>query len=215
MVDDRTDHTVMKALAQKLFQASQQNAQLTAENVELTAANTKLTAENAKLTAENQTLKDKLKQQVSKVKEFMQQKRVMLEELEKLPKLETDLTKTQKRNAALALVLTDLTFMLTSLQDEAKQLASALKEAQEPAETRYNSEHAKLTFAAANTKLTADLQKLKVADPITLSKNKLGQWEMRSGKRHCLAYDPEPKASPIDCQWQVWDKDKMRFIPKG
>jgi len=141
---DRTDHDVMKALMKSLSKVTAENAQLIAKNEDLTAKNVELTAANTKLTAEHKQLQDKSKQQASTLKHSMQQKQVMLEELEKLQKLETDLTKTQKRNADLTCFLTDLTAMLTSLQNEAEQAASALKEAQEPATTRYQSEHEQL-----------------------------------------------------------------------
>jgi len=72
-------------------------------------------------------------------------------------------------------------------------------------------------LTAANTKLKADLQKLKVAEQncITLKKNHLGSWDMRDSSGRCLAYDPEPKDSPVDCKWQIWDWKKMQFVAKG
>jgi len=85
--------------------------------------------------------KNKSQSQASTIKDSMKKQQVLLEELDKLQKLQT---KTQKQNAALALVLTDLTSMLTSLQDEAEQAASALEEAQAPAAIRYQEDHAQL-----------------------------------------------------------------------
>jgi len=83
------------------------------------------------------------------------------------------------------------------------------------ANTNLTASNTKLT--AANTKLTADLQKLKVdkQNCITLKKNQLGSWDMRDSNGHCLAYDPEPKDSPVDCKWQIWDWKKMQFVSKG
>jgi len=72
-------------------------------------------------------------------------------------------------------------------------------------------------LTAANTKLTADLQKLKIAQQncITLQKNQLGCWDMRDSNGRCLAYDADPKDSPVDCQWKIWDWKTMQFVVKG
>jgi len=88
---------VMKSLMESLYKVTAENAQLTAENAELNAKNAQLTAENAKLTAEKQTSRDKTNQQAEKMRDLMEQKSVMLRELERLQAENENLQQTEKK----------------------------------------------------------------------------------------------------------------------
>ncbi len=205
-----------------------ENAKLTAENAKLTAANTKLTAEleqvtgdyflllevsgvkwlkdaNRQLLFEKIQLKTKNETQASYIKQMMQDRRVMLEEVQRqealLEKLQME---TREQKDCFAALLKDLTLTLTSLQNEAEQAAAAFREAAEPLSTGYQSEHEKLLNQLRNMhNEQATCNNAIIGDFFEVAQNTKGQWTMRC----CVAYDPDPKASPIDCEWQLWDKN--------
>jgi hypothetical protein len=76
--------------------------------------------------------------------ELKKESKAKSEQIKELSRKNEEKQEVRTQQASLAVFLQDLTSMLIILQNEAENLASSLREAQEPAETRYRSEHSLL-----------------------------------------------------------------------
>lgn len=177
----------------------------------------KLTDSNDLYRVQNSDLTVKSSEQAKLIKNMMQDRRFMLEVSQRQEALlEKMQTETREQKDSLAASLKDLTLTLTSLQNEAEQAAAAFREAAEPASTGYQSEHEKLRNQLRNIhNEQATCNNAIDGDVFQVEKNKKGQWTMRNNKGCCVAYDPDPKASAIDCEWQRWDINLMMFVGRG
>jgi hypothetical protein len=184
---------------------------------ELTDSNRLYRCKNSDLTDQVFSLTEKTSKQALYIKKMMQDRHVMLQESQRqealLEKLQTE---TGEQKDSLAALLKELTVTLTSLQNEAEQAAAAFREDAEPASTGYQSEHEKLLNQLRNMhNEQATCNNAIDGDFFEVSRNKKGQWTMRNNKGCCVAYDPHPKASPLDCEWQRWDIHLMMFVVRG
>jgi hypothetical protein len=145
LCNDNNDVRVMQSMVQALLELTAENKEL---KQELMAKSEKIKEQkNLLITAsrknrETQEEVHELQQKLHETKHELQLVKTAREHHE--AQFERWQTESREQNASITVLLQDLTSMLISLQNEAEQAASALREAQEPAETRYRSEHSQL-----------------------------------------------------------------------
>ena len=185
--DDAIDRTHHKVMKALMISFGEAAEQ----NAELTAKNAQLTAENAKLTAENAKLTAEKQTAKDKTK---QQASTMRELMVKQRFMQEELERLQAENDQLKLQQTE----------------------KKPEQATTIVVNDNISFQKLDgTKNGAPMYGLSKRQELFVVKNELGQWTVTRRDGVCVAYDPDPKPTPYECEWHEWDDDKQQFVNYG
>jgi hypothetical protein len=207
----------------------QELAKLTLANTELTLANNELTLANTQLQADNTRLNEKCSKQAKLIVDMMHQKTAMLRNLEDLQEAKASNAEAeQQKLRATVEVLQPVCDKLKTLAEKATPTSVHIEKLEflNPSMRGTYFLDPKLTyFLDPNLTVSGTpVYKQHVSEsteeaytqihPLFIVKNIFGLWCVRKtlNSISCIAYDPEPKELPLNCNWHEWDEKNKEYV---
>jgi hypothetical protein len=207
----------------------QELAKLTLANTELTLANNELTLANTQLQADNTRLTQKSSKQAKHIVDLMHQKTAMLRNLEDLQEAKASNAEAeQQKLRATVEVFQPVCDKLKTLAEKATPTSVHIEK------LGFLNPSMRGTYILApnltyflDPKLTVSgtpVYKQYVSEsteeaytqihPLFIVKNIFGLWCVCKtlNSSSCIAYDPEPKELPLNCNWHEWDEKNKEFV---